>query len=155
MFFSKILKNTNLDVVKTHKIAFVLSAVLICFSFFNIFTKGFNFGIDFSGGILIEAQMKEKVPVSEIRDVLSKENLKSFSLQEVGDDSIMIRISPQSDEENQTELATQVKNTLNQKFPDKFEYRKTDFVGPQVGSELIKKGLMALVISFVINFASV
>jgi preprotein translocase subunit SecF len=61
----------------------------------------------------------------------------------------MIRVSPQN-EQDQTEVATKIKQVLDSNFPNQFEYRKTDFVGPQVGSELIKKGFMALTMSFIL-----
>ncbi|MFC1659356.1 protein translocase subunit SecF [Pseudomonadota bacterium] len=150
MFFSRLLKNTNLNFVKTHKIAFFISVVLIFFSFFSIITRGFNFGIGFSGGVLIEAEIKEKIAILEVRKVLSQEDFRSFNIQEVGENGVMIRVSPQDQVKDQTKTATKIKESLDKNFPNQFEYRKTDFVGPQVGAELIKKGVMALVISFTI-----
>ena len=155
MFLSKLLKNIKIDFIKTHKIAFVFSAILMFLSFVSMGTKGFNFGIDFTGGVLIEAEMTEKIELAEIRNKLTEEGFTDFSLQEFGEKSVMIRVAPSKEakdgkRDEQTKVATDIKNVLNESFNDSFVYRKTDFVGPQVGAELITKGLAALFISFLV-----
>jgi preprotein translocase subunit SecF len=154
VFLSKLLKHTEINFIKTHKIALIFSVILMFLSFGSMMIKGFNFGIDFTGGVLIEAEMTEKVELSEIRGKLTEEGFKDFSLQEFGEQSIMIRVAPskKSDggNEEQTKVATDIKNVLNKSFNDTFEYRKTDFVGPQVGAELITKGVAALFLSFLV-----
>jgi len=147
VFLSKLLKHTNINFIKAHKIAFILSGFLVFASFTSMIVKGFNFGIDFTGGVLIEANSTEKVELADVRQTLTNNGFKDFSLQEFDGNNIMIRIAPSKNAsqnpEEQTKIATEIKTLLSQKFNNAFEYRKTDFVGPQVGSELITKGLMA------------
>ncbi len=131
--------------MKVHKFALIMSVVCIIGSLALVAIKGLNFGIDFSGGILIEARMSEKADISSIREVLSKE-VKDVQIQNIDGNDLLIRVA-KTDEE-QAVLVKKIQEILNQKFSN-IEYRKIDYVGPQVGGELIKKGFLALFISFI------
>lgn len=151
MSFRSALSNSKIDFMKLHKLALVTSIFFIIVSIFLIFTKGLNFGIDFAGGILIEARMDEDVKVSQIRNLLAQEvedvqiqNIKNEN-QELGKSDFLIRIS-KSDQE-QSDLVKKIQEILNDNF-GKIEYRKVDYVGPQIGAELIQKGMLALFLSF-------
>jgi preprotein translocase subunit SecF len=139
------LSHTNIDFMKVHKLALVMSVVCIIASLILVFTKGLNFGIDFAGGILIEARMQENVDVSKIRDLLSSE-VKDVQIQNVDQKDLLIRVA-KTDEE-QSVIVKKIQEILNKNFSN-IEYRKIDYVGPQVGSELIWKGFLALFLSFV------
>lgn len=143
------IKESNINFMKLHKASFALSALLVLLSIFLICTKGLNFGIDFSGGILIEARMSDKVEMSEVRKVLEGK-VKEVQIQDVDnsiDDKSDILIRIASDDKEQSEVVKIIQDSLSQNFPD-ISYRKIDYVGPQIGAELIKNGLLALVISF-------
>lgn len=75
--FRSVLSNTKIDFMKVHKIALWASVICMVASLILVFTRGLNLGIDFSGGILIEARMQSEVNVSEVRELLNKE-LKMF-----------------------------------------------------------------------------
>lgn len=136
--------DTKIDFISQKKIAFGFSILLLIASVYLIATKGFNFGIDFTGGILIEAQ--SDVELSVIRKTLSKENFGEISLQNFGEQNdIIIRIQAS---ENQEQIIEQVKLVLTEKVDSTIIFRKTDFVGPQVGGELIKSGSIALILAF-------
>ncbi len=152
MSFRSALSNSKIDFMKLHKLALVMSIFFIIASISLVFTKGLNFGIDFAGGILIEARMNEDVKVSQIRNLLAKE-VKDVQIQniknenpELGKADFLIRIS-KSDQE-QSDLVKKIQEILNDSF-GKIEYRKVDYVGPQIGSELIQKGILALFLSFI------
>jgi len=138
------LENSKIDFMKMHKIAFASSVVLILLSFFLIFSKGLNLGIDFSGGILIEARFDEKPDVSNLRKILAPKT-KDAQIQSIGKSDILIRVA--KTDEGQSSIVKKIQETLNQNYPD-ITYRKVDYVGPQIGSELIKKGFLALFVSF-------
>ncbi|NBV07404.1 MAG: protein translocase subunit SecF [Proteobacteria bacterium] len=138
------LSNTKIDFMKFHKLALIMSVVCMLISAILVFTRGLNFGIDFSGGILIEARMQEIADVSEVRNLLEKE-AKDVQIQNIDQKDLLIRVA--KSEIEQTVLIKKIQEILSQNYPN-IEYRKIDYVGPQVGSELIMKGVMALLMSF-------
>lgn len=141
--------------MRVHKIALLASVFCMLASIVLVCTKGLNLGIDFSGGILIEARIEGEFNISEVRDLVSKE-AKDVQVQNIDKQDVLIRVAKQeinsnqekSESEQQSLLVKKIQEVLNQKYTN-IEYRKIDFVGPQVGSELIKKGFLALFLSFV------
>lgn len=138
------LSHLNVDFMKVHKLALYLSVFCIVGSIVLVFTKGLNFGIDFAGGILIEARSEAGLDASKVRHALSAE-IKDVQIQNIDQKDLLIRVA-KSDEE-QGILVKKIQEILAKNF-DKVEYRKVDYVGPQVGAELIKKGFFALLMSF-------
>lgn len=130
--------------MKPHKLAIAMSIFCIIGSFVLVFSKGLNFGIDFAGGILIEARMQENVDVGVVRNLLASE-VKDVQIQNVDQKDLLIRVA-KTDEE-QSVIVKKIQEILGRNFAN-IEYRKIDYVGPQVGAELIQKGLMALLLSF-------
>jgi preprotein translocase subunit SecF len=128
-----------------HKIALVLSIIFMIGSLILVFTKGLNYGIDFAGGVLIEARIESNPDIAKIREALS-DKIDDIHIQESGENDVLIRVSKAS--QNQDKLIKKIQDILEENF-DKVEYRKIDFVGPQVGSELIFKGFLALFLSFI------
>lgn len=148
--FIKKLNNTDINFMKYHRIAFILSCFFIFMSFTSLGVKKLNFGIDFTGGVLIE--METSVPLADLRNDMTQKGLANATLQNFGTDGVMVRIPPEKNvkgESNQIKIANEVKDFLNSKYQEKIDIRKVDFVGPQVGAELILKGLLALTLSFV------
>lgn len=149
----KILRNllwdTKIDFMKFHKPALVLSVVFIFLSIFLIVIKGLNFGIDFAGGVLVEARI-QKTSITEVREILSKK-IAGVQIQNSGQDDFLIRVTKESAKDNskQSQVAEikKIQEILAQNFQN-IEYRKVDYVGPQMGPELIMKGLFALFGSF-------
>ena len=130
--------------MKVHKLALIMSVVCIAASVILVGVKGLNFGIDFAGGILIEARMPEAVDVSLVRELITAE-IKDVQIQNVDQQDLLIRVAKTTEE--QSVVVKKIQDILNSNFTN-VEYRKIDYVGPQVGSELIKKGFMALLMSF-------
>ena len=122
-----------------------MSVVCIAASVILVAVKGLNFGIDFAGGILIEARMPEAVDVSVVRELITAE-IKDVQIQNVDQQDLLIRVAKTTEE--QSVIVKKIQEILNSNFSN-VEYRKIDYVGPQVGSELIEKGFMALLMSFV------
>ncbi len=137
--------NTKIDFMSIHKIAIGFSIFCIIASLIILFTKGLNLGIDFSGGILIEARFEDSVDISKIRNIISSE-IKDVQIQSSGEKDILIRISKSNQE--QSLVVKSIQKILQQNFSN-IEYRKIDYVGPQIGSELIYKGFFALLLSFI------
>ena len=138
-------EETNINFIGLRKMAFVLSIALIIGGLFLAFDKKLNFGIDFTGGTLVEIKTKAEVAdIPAMRTELAELNIGAISVQEFGaTDEILIRIPQQErDEAEQKEAMDQVRATL-EKHVD--EYRRVEFVGPQVGAELIEAGSKALI----------
>ena len=75
----------TLDVIKHHRWWFAISSTLVIISLISIFTKGFNFGIDYTGGTIVEVVFDQPVEVSQVRDVLKEYNLENAQIQLSGD----------------------------------------------------------------------
>ena len=142
--FRQSLSNTQFNFMAFHKIALILSIVGIIGSIALVLIKGLNFGIDFAGGILIEARIEDKVNIAEMRSFLSHE-IHDVQIQNIDKNDYLIRVAKTS--EDQTIIIKNIQNLLQSKY-NKIEYRKVDYVGPQVGRELILKGFLALSLSF-------
>lgn len=141
---------TAIDFIGKRFIAYAISLTLIVGSFALLATKGLNFGIDFTGGTLIEIKTPQIPDLSHLRKELNGLKLGDISLQEFGDpQNIMIRLSQQpGGPEGQQSAIKAVQARLGSLFDSgAVEYRRVEYVGPQVGGELKRKGLYALVLS--------
>jgi preprotein translocase SecF subunit len=141
--FSWITKDTNIDFLKGRKIAYAISVLLTVASIISISVYGFNYGIDFSGGVLIEVKSKSgTVDVDAIRTKLSELPLDELNLQSVGNEGNQLMIRAQSktaDEEGQRLVVSEIKKALESEFT----FERVESVGPQVGDELKTSGIMA------------
>ncbi len=131
-----------------------LSAFLFIASLVLIFTKGLNFGIDFTGGTLIQVQYEQKAPIGDVREILAKtEKFQKANVTKFGtDNEIVIRI-PTSSTSIQKDLGDELREILH--TTGKFEIRRVDMVGPKVGDALQEKGLMALSLALLVILAYV
>ena len=144
--FSWVTKDTNFDFMKTKKITFAVSTIMMVLSIVCIAVKGFNFGIDFSGGILMEIKSPEVINVENLRNELGGLDIDDLNLQAIGEEGNEIVIRAQAkdlDEKAQMAIINKIKETLGSKY----EYRRIDLVGPQVGDELKKDGVIASVLA--------
>ncbi|MBT3926513.1 MAG: protein translocase subunit SecF [Rhodospirillaceae bacterium] len=140
---------TDIPFLRLRRGFFVFSAILIVLSIVLLFVKGLNFGIDFEGGILIEVGTEQTADIAGMRATLGDLGLGEVSLQEFGSDTdVLIRIERQpGDAEAQQAAITVVRNALEKNFGSGMTYRRTEFVGPKVGAELIQAGIIAMVLS--------
>lgn len=144
--FSWITKDTDINFMKSAKLTYMISSALVVVSIICIIFKGFNFGIDFSGGILMEVKAPQAINVDEMRKTLSSLDIDDLNLQAMGEDGTEMVIRAQSknlNERAQMAVINQIKATLGSDY----EYRRIDLVGPQVGGELKKDGIIASVIA--------
>lgn len=137
-------EKTSYKFVNKRGMCFVFSLIVICGTFYSLATKGLNFGIDFSGGIVIEIQTEKPANLAQIRANLGH----GASLQKLEQDTqVLIRLPAQKNKD-QSVVVNEVKAKLAEIIEGKIEYRKVDYVGPQVGSELIHNSALALGLSF-------
>lgn len=139
-------QNTNFNFVGSRRFSYPLSALLIVASIAMFLVQGLNFGIDFRGGVLIEIKTEGPADVVELRDRLGALGLGEVQVQEFGaPDDILIRVQLQDgSEDEQAAVIEQVKSALGEQVS---EYRRTEFVGPTVGAELIESAIWAVVLA--------
>lgn len=145
--------NKVIDFVKLFKPALALSLGLALISIVCLVTRGLNLGIDFTGGVMLEAQTSQKLELQAIRTTLEKASIYDTMLQDFGERGVMIRVAQSkaiADEKSQKQLAEQIKTVLTQQFGEEIQFQKTDFVGAQVGRDLVARGLLALLCAFAV-----
>jgi preprotein translocase SecF subunit len=134
-------QNTNIQFLKHKKITLFISIIFCLISFFSLFLNGLNFGIDFKGGSLIEVKSGQNINISNVRSRLSLLNLGDVQIQNFGSDkNVLVRVEASSSENNSTVLSS-ITNEL-QSFG---EIQRTEVVGPKISSELIQKGILAII----------
>ncbi|MFT5702928.1 MAG: preprotein translocase subunit SecF [Rickettsiales bacterium] len=143
---SNFLVGTKIGFMRIHKVALFISLFLTLSSIILVANRGFNLGIDFSGGILIEVKFQENVELPKLRNLLDNRDLGEVTLQNFDAQNFMIKVA-QDTNVDQASKIKQIKEIIGNNFSN-VEYRKVDFVGPQIGKELITKGIMALILSF-------
>lgn len=142
--------DTHIPFVKWRHIAVSLSVVVVIASTVLLFTRGLNFGIDFTGGILIEISTDGPADIAELRSDLGGLGLGEIQIQEFGQaDDVLIRV--QAPEGGDERASQRVVDTIRAELGDRaVEYRRVEVVGPQVSGELVQDGILAVVISVVL-----
>ena len=143
----KIVKEgTQIDFLGKRWIAVGCSAALVLASLVLLFTRGLSFGIDFTGGTLIEVAYPAAVELGGIRDVLEKSGFSDVQVQHFGTArDVLIRIAPRAGKDS-AKLSDDVMTVLS-KANAGVEKRRVEFVGPQVGGELTEQGGLAVLYS--------
>jgi len=140
--------NINFEFMKWHKRAVYVSIFLILLSIFSIFAKGFNYGVDFKGGTIIEISFSNEAPIDEIRDFLNVNNYSKSSAQYFGSkNDILIRM-PNIASANESNLSNNLVLDLKQEF--NFSLKRVEYVGAQVGEELRDQGILAALIALIL-----
>ena len=135
----------QINFMRPRKIASAISIVLVFISVISLTFKGLNAGLDFTGGTLIEIKLTQSVNLEEIRDVLSSKLEDDFQVSYFGsEEDILIKI-PGGSENN---LSDEIVSTLAKVF--KFDLRRKDFIGPQIGEELRDQGGLGLLAALLV-----
>ena len=145
------LPKIRFDILKRSKLWFAISLLIIIPGIFCMFTKGFNFGIDFTGGTIIEMEFQQEVTLPQVRDVLREYNLDNATIQLSGDASnveaskdVMIRTMDLEENDRKAVMAS-----LKDEIGD-YTVLREEKVGATIGGELITDALMATVISWIL-----
>ena len=139
-------RGLKVDFLKIKNIATILSVIAIISSLFFLVYKNLNFGIDFKGGTLIELKKDNDLTIAEIRSQLSGLNIGDIQIQTFGSDNIiLIRIENSSNLVANADMNTI--ELIRSNLGDDITIQRTEIVGPKVSSELIQKGIIAIVIA--------
>jgi preprotein translocase subunit SecF len=133
--------DTKVDFIAKRWWAFGVTILLMIMTVISLGTQGLNLGIDFKGGILIEAKAPQAVDVSALRAEMESLKLGEVSIQEFGSpDDVLVRVQRQEGGEEAQQKAVE---NIRSKLGASYEYRRVEVVGPTVGNELFRAGLLA------------
>lgn len=137
---------TNVDFLRIAKPLGILSVVLVLVSIFLLGTRGLNFGLDFTGGTVVEVGARQDISLSEVRGALAEGGYGDAVVQHFGSSrDVMVRIPPrETDEPDQAGL--EVFELVGAVVPE-LELRRVEFVGPQVGDELRDQSGLAMLMA--------
>lgn len=137
----------NLDFLGIRKYAFMLSGLLILIAIGSLVIKGLPLGIDFTGGTVLEIHYPQSVNLTKMRTSLSKQGFGDAAIQHFGSsEDVLIRLKL-LDNVDQKELSRRILTAANQSQSEAGEMRRIEFVGPQVGDELMNDGGLAVLFS--------
>ncbi len=132
------------------KVALALSALMVIASLTSLATRGLEFGIDFTGGILLEIGYPQAADLELIRNELADAGYENALVQLFGDESVvMVRLPPQDGDVD--DIRTELQQTLHAN-DEGIELRRVEFVSPQVGGELAEQGALALIFALLMIF---
>lgn len=141
------------SIVKNYKIFFSITIIFLLIGFGSIVTRGFNLGIDFTGGSIVDLTFENPVNVAQVRDVLKEHDMGNSIIQLENSDgkteanSVLIRTGVVED----TELRATM-NALQSKLGN-YQIQRVEQVGATIGSELVQQAAMAIVLSWVLMIA--
>ncbi len=134
----------DIKFMKHFRIFNILSLIVFISSIIFISYKGLHFSIEFTGGTLIEVAYKKNAPVNEIRNSLKEMGYEDFQVQNFGTaKDVLIKIPLNNEKKDEAELIFKKIKNLGEAVDTKL--RRVEYVGPQIGSELAKDGVFALV----------
>ena len=131
------------DFIKNRKIAYIISVIIILGGLISIIFQGFNYGIDFAGGTLLQIRFNKSISTTEVRNVLREFNLSQSTIQKLSENEFVIRIG-KIDSEQRMEILTAFKENLTD-----LEVLRVETVGPVIGENLKKAAFYALLFAFI------
>ena len=149
MAFKIIPDGTQIPFLKFRYAAASLSAALLLGSIILLFVQGLNFGIDFTGGAMVQVQTGQVQEVATLRKALKNAGEEGVTIQEYGSQEEFIIRLPLDEGTNTADHAETVRAALAAEI-GQVEIRRVEFVGPQIGAELREKGVLAILISLVV-----
>lgn len=140
-------KAPHFDFMGNRKLAIVFSFLLIAVSIGSLAVRGLNFGLDFTGGTLIEVGYAQPVDLQKVRGALDKAGFGDAVVQHFGTSKdVLVRLPPRAGKESEA-LGDQILQALNSASDTEVQMRRQEFVGPQVGDELRDDGGLAMIIA--------
>lgn len=139
----------NIDYMSQRWKALVFSGVLFAITFASLAVQGLNYGLDFTGGTVLELGYQEPIDTADISTALGSIGVSGVTVQYFGSNrDVLLRIPP-TGETNDAALSQKVFDTLSAAVGGKAELRRVEFVGPQVGEELTEQGGLAVLYSII------
>ena len=140
----RLIKDIDIKFMAIRRIPLFLSSILLIICLASIVIKGFNFGIDFSSGYIVQLKFDKQISIVNIENKFSESNIEDVTVQLYGSSKdVLIKLKDEKIFKNNN-----INNFLNDTFSDEsFTISKLEYVGAQVGSELREKGEWAMLIA--------
>ncbi len=140
--------NNLINYSKFFKKAIICSFIAMIVSLFFIFFKGLNYGVDFNGGTLIEIRVSDKnIKIQQIREFFDGNKLGEVNVKQFGkENDFLIKFEKNSEEIEK--FIFELKKDISKKIGSEVNFRRVESVGPKVSDDLLKQGIIAIVLSF-------
>tara|TARA_B100001175_G_scaffold234815_1_gene201190 strand:- start:1120 stop:2025 length:906 start_codon:yes stop_codon:yes gene_type:complete len=141
------MENKNINFNKYFKFLNLVSIIFVTVSILLLFFKGLNFGVDFKGGTLIELRVtNEQITISQLRKSFLKMNIGDVNIKKFGQDNdFLVKIEKKA--VNNINFIEEIKTNLIKSVGPGFNFRRVENVGPKVSSELLKSGVLAILMA--------
>ncbi|MDH3414237.1 MAG: protein translocase subunit SecF, partial [Gammaproteobacteria bacterium] len=140
-------KETKFRFMACRRQAVIFSGILLLLSLGSLALRGLEFGIDFTGGTLIEVGYPKAADLEQARAALDQAGFSNAVVQHFGTSrDLLVRIAPRADVDK-AQLSSSVLRTLNEAVGTELDMRRVEFVGPQIGEELAEQGGLAMIIA--------
>ena len=151
-FFTLIPAHTTIDFVGLSPKMALLSCALILIGFVSmVLHGGFNYGIDFTGGTMLDVRFARPIAIADLRAALDRPDLNSISVQDVGGSGAQFQIVARQGSDETGSVVTALKNGLTQRFGEgSYEVLRAENVGPKVGQDLWREATLAVLAATVI-----
>jgi preprotein translocase subunit SecF len=147
-------KKTSYPFMGTRRRWYVVSGILILGSLLSLAVQGLNFGIDFTGGVVMEFAFPKAADLEKVRSDLGRAGFGDAAVQSFGTSrDVLVRLLPKG-KEDVNQVGRNVLAAMQAHDPG-VELRRTEVVGPQVGQELAEKGALAILFTFLLIMAYV
>ena len=139
------LYNTNIDFMRWRKLAMIWSVAVLLIALLSLLIRGMNLGLDFTGGTVLEVQYPQPVDIPKVREALVNAGFGAAQTQHFGTArDVLIRIPPHGEQSNAATLSNDVLRALQAAEGGAgATLARAEFVGPQVGQELVEQGGLA------------
>jgi preprotein translocase SecF subunit len=145
--------NTNIDFVGQRYVAFAIDGLLVVATILSLYFQGLNLGIDFTGGVVIEASSEKTIDLGSLRSKLGGLGFGEVALQNFGTDkAVLIRVQPSQQVSGQEQV---VANKIKEALGPSFKIDRQEAVGPKVSGELFQTGVIATVLAILMIAAYV
>ncbi|MGB9741615.1 MAG: protein translocase subunit SecF [candidate division WOR-3 bacterium] len=146
----KLFGATNIPFVSNRRIFFIISAVLVLASILVVIFKGFRYGVDFTGGGLVQVRFSQPVKIDAVRTALAAMGETGASIQQTETGDFLIRVKPKEKGGGESGFSTRLRQQFATSFPgNSFEVLRDEAVGPRISKELKGKVLLAILIGMI------